>query len=87
MPKLQPLETQEKNRQTLTFRSMTNTQTATLDTQGKKKNRKTLTLRSFSNSKSATAESETDTKQKMILKEGEVSKNMQKKRKSREGKN
>ncbi len=37
MPKLQPLETQEKNRQTLTFRSMTNAQTATLDTQEKKK--------------------------------------------------
>lgn len=80
MPKLQPLETQEKNRQTLTFRSMTNAQTATLDTQGKKKkNRKTLTFRSFSNSKNATAKSETDAKQKMILKEGEVSKNMQKK--------
>jgi hypothetical protein len=59
---------------------MTNAQTATLDTQGeKKKNRKTLTFRSFSNSKNATAESETDTKQKMILKEGEVNKNMQKK--------
>jgi hypothetical protein len=40
----------------------------------KKKTEKTLTFRSFSNSKSATAESETDTKQKMTLKEGEVSK-------------
>lgn len=77
MPKLQPLETQEKNRQTLTFRSMTNAQTTTLHTQAKKKKKKTektLTFRSFSNSKSATAESETDTKQKMTLKEGEVSK-------------
>ncbi len=76
MPKLQPLETQEKNRQTLTFRSMTNAQTTTLHTQAKKKKKteKTLTFWSFSNSKSATAESETDTKQKMTLKEGEVSK-------------